>query len=178
MTMKPESEDVQPFLGFRDDPSKRSSAEDEEGGGNGNEILHQQHALKTSRNRRYLRDFLVFLATSLVWVLAFPLLSGPRAPTEAPSPPMSSPPKGLPTPLPQVGQDGKAGTAPGPGSAAQKHNITSGAELLSCGNSTAEAKKNGCRYDTLLNNWVPAPCYDRDYEQEYLDDDTWYSYAE
>ncbi|KAF9879184.1 hypothetical protein CkaCkLH20_03417 [Colletotrichum karsti] len=184
--MKPETEDSQPFLGFRDDPTKRSSAEDEESGGNENAILHQQHALKTSRTRRYLRDFLVFLATSLVWVLAFSFLPGPQAPTDSPSPAMPTPPpsmsspsKGLPSPLPQVGQDGKAGsTVPGPDFIALTHNVTSGAQLVSCGNSTQEAKKNGCWYDTLLNHWVPAPCYDREFEQEYMDDDTWHAYAD
>ncbi|KAE9573309.1 hypothetical protein CGCF415_v012911 [Colletotrichum fructicola] len=187
--MKPETdnEDHQPFLGFRDDPNKRHSADDEEeqGVAGGHALLHQQHALKTSRTRRWLRDFLVFLATSLVWVLAFSFIPGPQQ--QAPSTPspgtaamMPTPPSmsGLPLPLPQVGQDGKAGTIPDPKYLAATHNMTSEAKLVMCGNSTAEAKKAGCKYDTLLNHWVPEQCYDKEFETEYMDDDTWHAYSD
>ncbi|KAK7966559.1 uncharacterized protein PG986_000836 [Apiospora aurea] len=49
-------------------------------------------------------------------------------------------------------------------------NITTGATYLICGNSTQEARSRGCRYDVLLNNWVPAPCYDADFVAEYEED--------
>ncbi|KAL0939144.1 uncharacterized protein CTRU02_205754 [Colletotrichum truncatum] len=180
--MKPETDDNQPFLGFRDDPTKGSSSEDEENGGSDNTIRHQQHALKTSRSRRYLRDFLVFLATSLVWVLAISFIPGLQTPADTPSPSMPSPSSNVSLPLPQVGQDGKAGSnLPGTiagVATAQMHNITSGAKLVSCGNSTQEAKKNGCKYDTLLNHWVPSQCYDKEFELEYMDDDSWFAYAD
>ncbi|KAK8037976.1 hypothetical protein PG994_014743 [Apiospora phragmitis] len=54
----------------------------------------------------------------------------------------------------------------------QQHrvNITTGATYLTCGNSTQEARSHGCRYDVLLNNWVPAPCYDADFVAEYEED--------
>ena len=54
----------------------------------------------------------------------------------------------------------------------QQHrlNITTGAKYLICGNSTQEARSHGCRYDVLLNNWVPAPCYDADFVAEYEED--------
>lgn len=59
-----------------------------------------------------------------------------------------------------------------------RHNITSGARLLECGNSTQEAKSLGCQYDVLLNHWVPAPCIDHDFLEEYMDDNSWVSYAD
>ncbi|KAK8136466.1 hypothetical protein PG984_004406 [Apiospora sp. TS-2023a] len=49
-------------------------------------------------------------------------------------------------------------------------NITTGATYLTCGNSTQEARSHGCQYDVLLNNWVPAPCYDADFVAEYEED--------
>ncbi|KAK8002949.1 glycoside hydrolase family 10 protein [Apiospora arundinis] len=54
----------------------------------------------------------------------------------------------------------------------QQHhvNITTGARYLTCGNSTQDARSHGCRYDVLLNNWVPAPCYDADFIAEYEED--------
>ncbi|KAK8100771.1 hypothetical protein PG999_011145 [Apiospora kogelbergensis] len=54
----------------------------------------------------------------------------------------------------------------------QQHrvNITTGAKYLTCGNSTKEAKSRSCRFDVLLNNWVPAPCYDVDFIAEYEED--------
>ena len=58
------------------------------------------------------------------------------------------------------------------------HNVTSNAKLLSCGKSTQEAKALGCKYDVLLNAWVPAPCMDEEFIQEYKDDGTWSSYAD
>lgn len=58
------------------------------------------------------------------------------------------------------------------------HNITSNARLLECGNSTQEAKSRGCEYDLLLNSWVPAPCIDHEFVDEYLDDNSWAAYAD
>ncbi|CCU74671.1 unnamed protein product [Blumeria hordei] len=59
-----------------------------------------------------------------------------------------------------------------------RHNITSNARLLECGNSTTEAKALGCQYDVLLNSWVPEPCLERDFVDEYLDDDSWTAYRD
>jgi len=58
------------------------------------------------------------------------------------------------------------------------HNLTTGATLLSCGNSSTEARSLGCKYDTFLNNWVPAPCYDEEWITEYQDDNSWGAYAD
>lgn len=48
--------------------------------------------------------------------------------------------------------------------ASKLHNITSDATLLTCGEnrSNGEAREAGCKYDILLNGWVPEPCYDEE----------------
>lgn len=48
---------------------------------------------------------------------------------------------------------------------ARKHNVTSGMHLMTCGASRTneEARKMGCKYDILLNGWVPEPCYDEEF---------------
>ena len=58
------------------------------------------------------------------------------------------------------------------------HNITSNARLVTCGNSTQEARALGCKYDVLLNNWVPAQCVDKEFVQEYQDDRSWGAFAD
>jgi hypothetical protein len=37
-----------------------------------------------------------------------------------------------------------------------------------CGNSTAEAKENGCRFDVMMHSWVPQACYDEALSEEYI----------
>ncbi|KAL2062924.1 hypothetical protein VTL71DRAFT_5996 [Oculimacula yallundae] len=61
-------------------------------------------------------------------------------------------------------------------STTNRHNITSNSKLIHCGNSTAEAKALDCRYDILLNHWVPSPCWEGDMVEEYQDDDSWTAY--
>jgi len=58
-----------------------------------------------------------------------------------------------------------SGSSTNDGSASRKHNVTSGAKLLNCGekHSNEEARAMGCSYDVLLNAWVPAPCFDNEY---------------
>lgn len=48
---------------------------------------------------------------------------------------------------------------------ARKHNVTSGMKLLTCGESKTneEAIEMGCKYDVLLNGWVPEECYDEEF---------------
>ncbi|KAI0995538.1 hypothetical protein K3495_g12641 [Podosphaera aphanis] len=58
------------------------------------------------------------------------------------------------------------------------HNITTGAELIQCGNSTEEAKSHNCQYDILMNSWIPAPCIDQDAIDEYLDDNSWAAFRD
>ena len=52
---------------------------------------------------------------------------------------------------------------------ASRHNITTGSKYLSCGECADEARELGCKYDILLNNWVPEPCYDQEFIDEYTD---------
>lgn len=59
-----------------------------------------------------------------------------------------------------------------------RYNITTNAHRLSCGNSVAEAKALNCKYDLLLNNWVPEPCFDKEWLDEYKEDDSWGGYAD
>jgi len=37
-----------------------------------------------------------------------------------------------------------------------------------CGNSTSEAKANGCRFDVMMHSWVPQECYDEELSEEYI----------
>lgn len=48
---------------------------------------------------------------------------------------------------------------------ARNHNVTSGMKLLTCGESKTneEAIEMGCKYDVLLNGWVPEQCYDEEF---------------
>jgi hypothetical protein len=60
-----------------------------------------------------------------------------------------------------------------------RHNVTSNAKLVKCGSTTQEARALGCKYDILLNNWVPSACIDRDeFVEEYLDDGSWAAFAD
>ena len=92
--------------------------------------------------------FLIFVVTSLFWLLAL-LLAIP-----APSSHRVA-----------SGEDAR-------------HNVTSDAILATCGNSTEEARARGCKYDVLLNNWVPAPCLDQEWLDEYLEDNSWGAFAD
>ncbi|KAK1659128.1 hypothetical protein BDP55DRAFT_563677 [Colletotrichum godetiae] len=162
--METKQEDHEPFLGFRDDPNKRISNEHEEMD-NDSSRRRQQQALRTSRPGRLLRDVLVCLATSLLWVAAFYLLV----------------PKSLNRHTGGNVTEGEGGGDRTPTSSdyiAAFHNVTTNAEFISCGNSTVEAKKMNCKYDTLLNYWVPSQCYDREFETEYKDDDSWNAFAD
>ncbi|OHE99619.1 hypothetical protein CORC01_04977 [Colletotrichum orchidophilum] len=157
--MESKNEDQQPFLGFRDDPNKRDSTED--GAIESDSSLRQQQALRASRHGRLIRDVLVCLATSLLWVAAFYIL--------------------VPNSLNRhegTNVDGGSRTPTSSDYIATFHNVTSNAKFISCGNSTVEAKQMDCKYDTLLNFWVPSQCYDREFEMEYKDDGSWSAFAD
>lgn len=83
---------------------------------------------------------------------------------------------------PEISSTLKAKPAPSPSPPSTatefRHNITTSARLLSCGTSVASARAAGCKYDILLNNWVPAPCYDQEFIDEYTDDSSWGGYAD
>ncbi|KAH7323874.1 hypothetical protein BKA65DRAFT_511629 [Rhexocercosporidium sp. MPI-PUGE-AT-0058] len=97
------------------------------------------------RHSRLLSCGLVFLLTSALWIAVIYLISPPS----------------------------KATHQPYASSTEHRHNITSNSKLINCGNSTAEAKALGCKYDILLNHWVPSQCWDQDMIDEYQDDDSW-----
>jgi hypothetical protein len=112
---------------------------------------HYQQAL--SRRDRILSHSFIFLLTSFLWLTVLYFLS------RAPNHPWHSTP----------------GTSK-PGD--YRHNVTSNASLLTCGSTVDEARKAECQYDILLNNWVPAPCYDTEFILEYTDDESWGAYAD
>lgn len=58
----------------------------------------------------------------------------------------------------------------------EAQNVTSNAWALDCGDSVEEAKDLGCKYDVLLNHWVPAPCVDDEFVKEYQEDNSWAAY--
>lgn len=165
--MKSEVE-TQPFLAFSDDPAGRVGVAE----GNGNLPQHREAPVKASGTRRLLRDFVICLTTSLLWVMVIWMFI-PGSGTA--SPPMSSPAADdtAPAQMPSKGSSVITGE-----DMARFHNITSGAKYISCGNSTEEARDKGCTYDTLLNAWVPAQCLDQEWIDEYQDDASWTAFAE
>ncbi|KAG4439103.1 hypothetical protein IFR05_005390 [Cadophora sp. M221] len=105
----------------------------------------QRHHPLEGRYSRLLSCCLVFLLTSALWIAVIYINSPPSKATNH-----------------------TYGSSP-----EQRHNITSGSKLIKCGNSTAEAKALNCRYDILLNHWIPSQCWDQDMIDEYKDDDSW-----
>lgn len=167
--MKSEVE-TQPFLAFSDDPAGQGGAAE----GNGNLPPPLEGLVKASGTRRLLRDFLIFLVTSLLWVMViWMFIPGPGTASSSSSP-MSSPADDTaPAQMPSQGSSVITGE-----DMARFHNITSGAKYISCGNSTEEARAKGCTYDTLLNAWVPAQCLDQEWIDEYQDDASWTAFSE
>lgn len=158
--MKSEVEN-QPFLAFSDDPAGQATAT-----ASGSSLAPHHEGPKASSTRGLLRDLVVGLATSLIWVLVIWVL------IPGPAPVSSSPADDAPAQMPSqgsviTGED-----------MARFHNITSGAKYISCGNSTEEARLKGCVYDTLLNAWVPSQCLDQEWIDEYQDDASWTAFAE
>ncbi|KAK1993964.1 hypothetical protein LX36DRAFT_642240 [Colletotrichum falcatum] len=150
------ADDRQPFLGFREDPIARDSAKDSEmETGTSWDAKDTQTGFQ--RNRVF-RDVMVSLATSAVWALAFFLFMHNTRGSS----------------FHNMSSNGTQSI----GYLAAFHNVTSTAQYISCGNSTAEAKRNGCRYDTLLNYWVHERCFDQEFETEYQDDDSWAAFTD
>ncbi|KAK1976849.1 hypothetical protein LZ30DRAFT_636154 [Colletotrichum cereale] len=154
--MESKIDDRQPFLGFRDDPTAQDPMANED---TQTDTPHdKKFAQKGSQKNRVFRDAVVSMATSAVWALvAFLFIHNTRS-------------------SPSRNTDNKSPISSN--YLAAFHNITSSANYISCGNSTAEAKRNGCRYDTLLNYWVHERCFDQEFETEYQDDDSWTAFAD
>jgi hypothetical protein len=45
-----------------------------------------------------------------------------------------------------------------------------------CGQTPAQGRTNGCRYDTMIQQWVPAACYDEEHPEMYLSTYNWKRY--
>lgn len=154
-TMKNENE-ARPFLEYSDDPA----------GSRDTDAISRpsENARPAIRNSRAARDLLVFLGASLLWLAAIFVVV-----LLLPQPwPGTAPKHGGHDRLPAQSSNGDY----------RLHNITSDARFVTCGTSTAEAQRNGCRYDTLLNHWVPAVCRDQEWIDEYQDDGSWTAFAE
>lgn len=51
-------------------------------------------------------------------------------------------------------------------------------ERNECGNTTEEAKSNGCVLDFISGAWVHSDCYDKDLEAEFLAESDWHWYSD
>lgn len=143
----------QPFLGYSDDPD-------------GKEEARHFRNIQGPKQRKTLLYISICFAASLFLAGIFYLFDPETSPSlgsgTSPSPPS-------PSTIP---------SSPAPATRPDRHNITTSARLLSCGNSVSSARAAGCKYDILLNNWVPAPCYDQEFIDEYTDDASWGGYAD
>ncbi|KDN63556.1 hypothetical protein CSUB01_09341 [Colletotrichum sublineola] len=46
-------------------------------------------------------------------------------------------------------------------------------QIEDCGETPAQARSNGCRYDIMVQQWVPAACYDEEHSEMYLSTYNW-----
>lgn len=51
-------------------------------------------------------------------------------------------------------------------------------KILTCGNSTEEARALGCEFDQLTVAWIPKPCFDLETSQEFMADSPWRAYTD
>lgn len=47
------------------------------------------------------------------------------------------------------------------------------ARIDDCGETPAEARAKGCRYDPMIQMWVPVACYDQEHSERYLSTYKW-----
>ncbi|ORY56623.1 uncharacterized protein BCR38DRAFT_450752 [Pseudomassariella vexata] len=97
---------------------------------------------------------LVFILSSFLWILVI-IFTTPSCSANHPTP-----------------------SQPATNSPSTPHNLTTHAHLTTCGNSTAEARAAGCKYDILINNWVHPACIDQESIDEYQEDGTWQGYTD
>lgn len=171
MAPKPvEARQLEPFLGYHsdsDDPDKE-------------EARNFRHISPARGN--LLLYIVICFATSLFWAGLFYLFHA-----DAPSAVMtSSPPDACPvvstttttTTATSSSSSSPVGATVHSPTGGERHNVTTGARLLTCGTSLATARAVGCRYDPLLSAWVPAPCYDQEFIDRYVRDGTWGGFAD
>ncbi|KAF3811972.1 hypothetical protein GCG54_00002924 [Colletotrichum gloeosporioides] len=48
-----------------------------------------------------------------------------------------------------------------------------GGQIDDCGETPAQARANGCRYDPMIQQWVPTACYDEEHSEMYLSTYKW-----
>jgi hypothetical protein len=108
-----------------------------------------RYAPARGRGAVFLTHFAVFALTSLLWLTAHSFLTSASSYRASSS-----------------------------GVAGHRHNVTSHAKLITCGTSIEEAQSIGCKYDVLLNTWVPPQCADNEFVNEYLDDGSWDAFAD
>lgn len=151
----------------------------------------QQPAMMYHRRKtnKVLPPLLTFLLTSLFWLLVM-LWTRPDAPArDAPSPSHEAHQSGSHKPIASdktthENHDAHKSTPAGvhvhPPEAtyAPRHNITTNAHMISCGETPESAEANNCTYDILLNAWVPAPCFEQDWIDEYTEDMSWAAYTD
>lgn len=180
--MLPDSED-QPFLGYSDKdlPHNRS-----------HQHQHGQRRLKISRSQCALPSLpishiLVCLVTSIAWILVGVFLTPQQPACHQESTTSQAAPSTHHTPGMNHHGSASAHHQTGPSKTGGtgfklglelNHNITSHARRVHCGGSTVEAKQRGCKYDILLNDWVPSECWDPSTIAEYQDDDSWRAYRD
>lgn len=158
LIMKNETE-TRPFLEYSDDPAGSGEL------GGGVNAQSPEATKRTLCSSRLARDLLIFFVASLLWLGAiFFLLPWPTS-------------SGTWHSNHGGGKGGSKSLQSGAGDY-RLYNITSNAHFVTCGNSTVEAQRKGCRYDPLLNHWVPAACIDQEWIDEYKDDDSWTAFAE
>ncbi|KAF2435110.1 hypothetical protein EJ08DRAFT_626413 [Tothia fuscella] len=143
MSCKLTQAENQPFLKYTDNPEVDEP--------------NPRFQQKDTRRSRLLSHTLVFVGTSLLWILVQLTIYSSHHTTSPTVPPQ---PNIINTTL------------------SYHHNITTNAHLLTCGTTVSEALSLGCKYDVLVNNFIPLPCFDQDFIDEYLDDNSWGAYAD
>jgi hypothetical protein len=154
--MYPANED-QPFLRYHDDPT----AEEQKSNHDRSRFQHYSIPHRTS----LISHLIVFTTTSVLWIMIIPFIVAAISPEDSLNPFSPS-------------STSSSTSNNSKNISLNRHNITTNASLVTCGNNLQSAKQSGCKYDVLLNSWVPAPCYDQEFIDEYKDDASWTGYAD
>lgn len=132
------------------------------------EARRYRNVQRTGRN--YLPYLILCIATSFFWAGLFTLFH----PSEGGECYNSSPATATAT------TTAAAATTTNPADANDSNNtpsrplnMTSNAHLLHCGTTPSEARLRNCKYDILLNNWVPSPCFTQEFIDDYIDENNY-----
>ncbi|KAF2664831.1 hypothetical protein BT63DRAFT_443165 [Microthyrium microscopicum] len=182
MSLESKDTEQQPFLDY----SNASSID-----------LPNRHIRQAEgRRSRLISHALVFAVTSLGWMIILFIATSHSAPSSASTPAPAKAPivadirpniTSFPTSTPEksvsVGEPHHHmhmnHASKKPFTSDSSHNVTTNARKLTCGDGTVEeARREGCKYDILLNNWVPAICYDEKFIKDYQEDHSWEAFAD